>query len=171
MKKKSSYTIVCHIYISSVPYRSVVLFIVEDYERNIADQRYHEYRLREINPQIRVIRRTLKHIFLYGKLIGEDRRLIINDELEIALVYYRSGYAPCQYPNEDQWNARLMIERSRAIKCPSMGYTLAGMKKIQQVLTEPGCLERFLDTDDDCRRLRRVFAGKYIYVYDTRYSV
>ena len=35
-----------------------------------------------------------------------------------------------------------MLERSRAIKCPSAAFHLAGTKKVQQVLAEPGVLER-----------------------------
>lgn len=48
----------------------------------------------------------------------------------IAVVYFRSGYEPAQYPTEREWLARLMIERSRAIKCPSIHYHLAGTKKV-----------------------------------------
>jgi hypothetical protein len=35
-----------------------------------------------------------------------------------------------------------MLERSRAVKCPSIAYQLVGAKKVQQVLAEPGRLER-----------------------------
>jgi hypothetical protein len=43
-----------------------------------------------------------------------------------------------QYPTEREWDARLMMERSMAIKCPSIQYHLAGTKKIQQELVRPG---------------------------------
>ena len=35
-----------------------------------------------------------------------------------------------------------MLERSKAIKCPSAAIHLAGTKKVQQVLASPGKLER-----------------------------
>jgi len=35
-----------------------------------------------------------------------------------------------------------MLERSKAIKCPSAAVHLAGTKKVQQVLACPGKLER-----------------------------
>lgn len=41
-----------------------------------------------------------------------------------------------------EWSARLKIERSYAIKCPTIAYQLIGLKKIQQVLAEPKVLER-----------------------------
>lgn len=37
-----------------------------------------------------------------------------------------------------------MLERSTAIKCPSYALQLAGSKKVQQVLADPGVLEYFL---------------------------
>ena len=40
------------------------------------------------------------------------------------------------------WKTRLMLERSKAIKCPSAAVHLAGTKKVQQVLASPGKLER-----------------------------
>ena len=39
-----------------------------------------------------------------------------------------------------------MMERSRAIKCPSAALHLAGTKKVQQVLASPGVLERYFMT-------------------------
>ena len=37
-----------------------------------------------------------------------------------------------------------MMERSKAIKSPSIHYHLAGTKKVQQELAKPGQVERFL---------------------------
>jgi len=48
----------------------------------------------------------------------------------VAVVYYRSGYELEAYPTEKEWDIRLLIERSRAIKCPSVQYHLAGTKKV-----------------------------------------
>lgn len=56
-----------------------------------------------------------------------------SDGMEVALAYYRSGYAPVQYPSQLEWDARLLIERSLAIKCPSIQYHLAGTKKVSVI--------------------------------------
>jgi glutathione synthase len=53
------------------------------------------------------------------------------------------------------------MERSRAIKCPSIYYHLAGTKKVQQELARPGVLERFLDDPADVESVRRIFTGLY----------
>ena len=41
-----------------------------------------------------------------------------------------------------EWSARLTIELSRCIKCPTVAHQLMGTKKMQQVFAEPGVLER-----------------------------
>lgn len=64
--------------------------------------------------------------------------------MEISTVYFRSGYAPSEYPSPAHYSTRFLLERSRAIKCPSIALQLAGGKKVQEVLTQPGILERFL---------------------------
>jgi hypothetical protein len=43
---------------------------------------------------------------------------------------------------EQEWDARLLLELSTAVKCPNISYHLAGAKKIQQELAKPGILER-----------------------------
>lgn len=57
---------------------------------------------------------------------------------EIAVVYFRAGYSPADYVGRKEWDARLKLERSTAIKSPSIGYHLVGTKKVQQVLAKEG---------------------------------
>jgi len=72
---------------------------------------------------------------------------------EVAVVYFRAGYGPGDYPDEHAWKARLQIERSNAIKCPTILTQLAGAKKVQQVLatptssSSPSILTRFVKSD------------------------
>ncbi|KAH0619041.1 hypothetical protein JD844_018646 [Phrynosoma platyrhinos] len=90
---------------------------------------------------IRVIRRRFKDVFEKASL-DNDRRLHIDGE-EVAVVYYREGYVPKNY-NKQNWEARLLLEKSRAVKCPDIATQLVGTKKVQQELSRPGMLERFL---------------------------
>lgn len=64
--------------------------------------------------------------------------------MEISTVYFRAGYAPTDYPTPAHFAMRFALERSKAINCPSIPLQLAGGKKVQEVLTQPGVLERFL---------------------------
>lgn len=80
----------------------------------------------------------------------------------MAVIYFRCGYSPDQYPSEKEWEARLMMERSRAIKSPSIHYHLAGTKKVQQELARPGVLERFIKGDlSRVDKIRGIFTGLY----------
>lgn len=87
-----------------------------------------------------------------------DGTLVLGEE-PVAVVYFRAGYAPADYPSESEWRARLLIEQSSAVKCPSIAYHLAGTKKIQQELAKPNVLERFLDNKENIAKLRKCFAG------------
>lgn len=72
---------------------------------------------------------------------------------EVATVYLRAGYGPGDYPDQKAWDARYHLERSAAIKCPTVLTQLAGTKKVQQVLATPrpssasSMLGRFIKDD------------------------
>ena len=64
-------------------------------------------------------------------------------------------------PTELEWKGRLKVERSLAVKCPSIGYHLVTAKKIQQAIAAPEVLDRFLDDVEVKKRLSRTFTGLY----------
>ncbi|XP_047736457.1 glutathione synthetase [Hyalella azteca] len=109
--------------------KAAVMFVVEQVTYNICDQRYHEYELLRQRPRLQVIRRTLQQVADQGRL--DDQRRLFVGGVEVGVVYYRWGYDPSAYPGEGEWGARLLIERSLAIKCPSIQYHLAGTKKVR----------------------------------------
>lgn len=55
---------------------AVILFIIEDVTYNICDQRFHEFEIRRLAPNVKVIRRTLTQVNENGKL-GPNRELIM----------------------------------------------------------------------------------------------
>uniref|UniRef100_A0AAV2LWD0 Glutathione synthetase n=1 Tax=Knipowitschia caucasica TaxID=637954 RepID=A0AAV2LWD0_KNICA len=138
--------------------RAVVLILVSDDEQNIYDQRYIELELMKLN--VRTIRRTFEDVCVRGSL-DEDKRLFV-DDMEVAVVYFRNGYVPQQYKSQQDWDTRLMLERSHAIKCPNIATHLTGTKKVQQVLAQPGVLERFFPTElHVVDQIRATFTGLY----------
>lgn len=136
--------------------RAVVMFVVQAEERNMYDQHWLSASLRE-RQQITTIRKTLAEIDALGEL-QQDGTLVVDGQA-VAVIYFRAGYAPSDYHSESEWKARLLMEQSRAVKCPSISYHLAGTKKIQQELAKPNVLERFLENKDDIAKLRKCFAG------------
>ena len=87
---------------------------------------------------------------------------------KVSVVYYRAGYTPNDYFSEHEWAARTLAERSTAIKCPTVGYQLAGTKKVQQALCDDAVLQKFLDTEEDPKFLKQFFASKLWIVNDFR---
>lgn len=136
---------------------SVILFVIEDRGFNICDQRALEFAINDMRSDIQVVR--CQFDCLHKSVSLKQQTLFIGSK-EVALVYYRYGYSPDHYTKED-WDVRLLIERSRAIKCPSVAYHLAGTKKVQVHLSMPGILEKFFNDQQTVERMRRVFAAHY----------
>ncbi|GKB38208.1 glutathione synthetase, chloroplastic [Tanacetum coccineum] len=162
---------------------AVVMVVVQPGERNMYDQHWLTATLKEKYPfcvadrlefhlsftvlvnflllinthNVTTIRKTLAEIDAQGKMLS-DGTLQVDGE-DIAVIYFRAGYAPADFPSESEWKARLLMEESSAIKCPSISYHLTGTKKVQQELAKPNVLERFLDNKDDIAKLRACFAG------------
>ncbi|KAK7531312.1 glutathione synthetase large chain [Phyllosticta citribraziliensis] len=144
-----------------------VLFVVQDPERNVFDQRLLEYSLLS-ESGVRSYRVPFSSVLDATKL-DSQRNLIYRPkhapgkEHEVSTVYFRAGYSPDDYPSETEWDARLHIERSHAIKCPSVLLHLAGCKKVQQVLATPHSphLARFLSNDSTVARVKETFAPIY----------
>uniref|UniRef100_A0A1I8H5Z9 Glutathione synthetase n=2 Tax=Macrostomum lignano TaxID=282301 RepID=A0A1I8H5Z9_9PLAT len=131
---------------------AAILFVVSPDERNIFDQRTLEAEIYAADassdspvhvPQI--LRRSFDQIASSARLEESSGRLYLADQ-EVAIVYYRHGYSPDHFsdPAGVAWSAKLLMERSRAIKCPSLAYMLANTKAVQAALCEPGAVARYL---------------------------
>ena len=138
---------------------AAILFVVQPHERNVFDQRLIAQRLWEAHG-VRCIRATLKEIDDDASVDSVTKRLRLGD-VPCSVVYFRAGYAPTDYPGEEEWRARELLERSGAVKSPSAAMHLAGCKKIQQALAQPGALERFVKDAGEIAEMRKVFAGLY----------
>lgn len=125
---------------------SVILFVVQPAykERNWIDQRHIEFELWK-SFKIPVVRLTMSEVVAQCTI--KDGNLVHDGKI-ISLVYFRAGYTPLDYENGDEWDARYLIEKSDAVKCPSVSYQLCGLKKIQQVLTDEKVLAKYLTTDE-----------------------
>lgn len=127
---------------------TVVLIVVQDKERNVFDQRLLEYALLK-NHGVRSIRLTLAEISEKTFVDSETKKLFIKDTKdEVSVVYFRSGYSPNDFTAQSDWDNRLYLETSKAIKAPTLLTQLAGAKKIQQILTEESILKQFLPNKD-----------------------
>lgn len=151
-----------------------MLFIVQSPENNIFDQHALSNELWTTHgiPTFRIAygnilqHTSVSHNYPTRPLIYRPPNL--SNTYEVTTCYFRAGYSPAEYPDDTAWSARLHVERSAAIKCPSILTHLAGSKKIQQILATPSSthLERFLtrsrailDTTAVASRIRATFAA------------
>jgi len=145
-----------------------VLFVIEEGEKNIIDQ-YALERYLAGEFRITVIRRSLSEVTDFAH-IGADEQLYI-ENTQVALVYFRAGYDPKHYPSQREWDGRKLIEKSRAVKCPSILTQLAGTKKVQQSwYQDDGKIlrQRFGLSDTQVSDLLTVFARQGIPSNDSK---
>jgi glutathione synthetase len=163
---------------SDIP--SVILFVVQEGETNTVDQRMLEFNLWN-NHRVPVVRMSLTKgstrlqldpdngaLYILPDTSADGEKGTVSVKSEVSVVYFRAGYAPTDYPDGYdgiEWDTRELMERSRAIKSPQLGYHLAGTKKVQQELARPGVLERFFDEKEIgegvVEKMSRAFAGLY----------
>lgn len=162
---------------SSTSHPTCVVFLVQGGERNIFDQRHLEYELqRSGDVHIPVFRLPFSEVLEHTTLAeGSGRQLLYHPPqlpshtFEVAVIYMRSGYGPSDYPNQSAWEGRYHLERSAAIKCPTVLTQVAGTKKVQQILatpetpSNPPILPRFIVAKDtvSLSNLKNTFTNIY----------
>lgn len=129
---------------SELGYSKCILFVVQGGERNVFDQRHLEYQIAKTSPTAPVFRLAFGDFLKHTSIANTSKRQLLyhlprnpSKTFEVAIVYLRAGYGPGDYPDQASWDARLQLERSAAIKCPTVLTQLAGTKKVQQVLATP----------------------------------
>ncbi len=125
--------------------RAAVLMVVQTTEWNVVDQQLLAFALWK-QHSVPVVRKTLAEV--YDEATTDPRGQLLIDGLVVALAYFRAGYTPLDYAGDKEWAALLQLERSLAVKCPPVAYHLAGCKRVQQVLSSAGVLERFISAED-----------------------
>jgi len=87
--------------------------------------------------------------------------------MEIALVYFRVGYQEQHYSDGDLdfWGLRYDLERSLAVKLPSIDTQLLTLKKFQEAFNNPEYLTKVLekhpDKEESVSVLKEAFEGIY----------
>lgn len=139
-----------------------ILFIVQEDNFNIADERPIEYALWD--QSISSYRVSWGHDILAHTSLTPTRELLYHPPsrsvaMEVSVVYFRAGFEIHEYDDIGKMG-RLQLERSRAIKSPSILSHLSGFKKVQQALAVPGALDRWLDIEE-AAKVSKTFATMY----------
>ncbi|KAE8160025.1 hypothetical protein BDV40DRAFT_314277 [Aspergillus tamarii] len=150
---------------SSVATETAVLFVVQPNNFNIADERPLEYTLWDRDPPVPAYRVDYPNDFLEYTTLTESRELLFHPPwfgskcVEISVAYMRAGYEAHEYDMTGK-EARLRIELSLAIKCPSLLAHICTFKKVQCALTTPGAVEHFI-SPEKAALIRSTFVSMY----------
>ena len=135
---------------------ATMLMVSQSAESNRFDQLGLEQLLWD-KYKIQTMRKTLTEIYEIGSL--REGHLILAGKL-VALTYYRAGYTPDDFRTSEALKGRQLIEASSTIQVPDLPMQLAGMKKIQQVLTRPEVLSAFVSKEIS-QRFLKTFAAMH----------
>ncbi|RMZ86511.1 hypothetical protein DV736_g6266, partial [Chaetothyriales sp. CBS 134916] len=154
-----------------------ILFLVQDDERNVFDQLALSTYLSTHHkiPSFRLPTSSILSQTTVPPISTNASRPLVyhppssphHQAYEVTVVYFRALYAPSEYTSPVHWAGRHHLERSAAIKCPSVLLHLSGSKKVQQVLTSlppgPDHLSAFLPhhSRSTLQSLRSTFAAQY----------
>ena len=144
--------------------RAAIVFLIVPKERNVCDQQALISAMETLRPNIRVHLKTFENLVedLVFDASTQNISLRSTNE-EIALVYFRAGYVPEHYVNEQCWTVRQTIEGSRAIKCPTIRSQLAGCKIVQEYLSRANVVEKYLSDRTIAEKIRSTFAPMFTF--------
>ena len=141
---------------------TLIIFVVQENEKNIYDQRSIENDLYN-RFNIKSRRLTLNEIAKNCEF-DENKNIKFENKI-ISLFYFRSCYTEKDFIDEESWKGREMIELSTAIKVPNINSFLTTFKVFQYYLTKPEILKKFCPEELISNDIIRFFMKIY-YVRD-----
>eukprot|EP01017_Pseudomicrothorax_dubius_P010103 TRINITY_DN13568_c0_g1_i3.p1 TRINITY_DN13568_c0_g1~~TRINITY_DN13568_c0_g1_i3.p1 ORF type:complete len:483 (+),score=72.70 TRINITY_DN13568_c0_g1_i3:89-1450(+) len=135
---------------------AVVVFVVNQDEANETEQRCTEFDLLS-RIRIRVLRLSFSEISKRSTIDGSTGAIAI-DGYDVAIFYFRHGYVYEHYEEENAWEVRKMIEKSRAFKIPCVEYQLLNFKWFQFIIANPKELRQFVTDVSEGSRIQACFS-------------
>ena len=99
------------------------------------------------------------------KLTKDEEGNLLLDGTKVSLVYFNYGDKEEDYPDEDSWKGRELIELSTAIKVPDINTFLASTKIFRYYLSKPEIIMHYNHNELILNDILRFFGGIY-YVPD-----
>ena len=141
---------------------TLIIFVVQENEKNIFDQRsiendlYNRYNIKSRRLTLNEIAKNCEY--------DENKNIKFENKI-ISLFYFRSCYTEKDYINEESWKGREMIELSTAIKVPNINSFLTTFKVFQYYLQKPEILKKFCPEELISNDIIRFFMKIY-YIRD-----
>jgi len=109
--------------------------------------------------KIKIVKLSLGEIS--KKLTKDGDGNLLLDGNKVSMVYFNTGDKEEDYPDEDSWNGRELVELSTAIKVPDVNILLASLRIFQYYLTKPGIIMHYYDNALIINDILRFFGGIY----------
>ena len=139
---------------------SVVVFITQkkfDFDlQNLINELYDKHKIKSEKLSLSEINKKITK--------DEEGNLKLN-ESKISLIYFNSGDKEEDYPDEDSWKGRELIELSTAVKVPDINTFLTSFKVFHYYLSKPDIIMHYNYNDLIINDILRFFGGIY-YVPD-----
>ena len=138
----------------------VVVFVTQkkfDFDlQNLVNELYDKHKIKSVKLSLSEIGK---------KMTKDEEGNLVLDGNKVSLVYFDSGEKEEDYPDEDSWKGRELIELSTAIKVPDINTFLTSLKLFQYYLSKPEVIMHYNYNDLIINDILRFFGGIY-YIQD-----
>ncbi|XP_074603293.1 glutathione synthetase-like [Brevipalpus obovatus] len=132
---------------------AIILLVVEDKATKVGDEKSLEIAVFEQNPGILVKRKRFLDLITETHL--DEANVLRVEKAEVAVIYYMTGYKHDDYRFRGAWNVRALLERSKAVKCPSIRHQLAGASRIFFLMQNKiDFIEKFLTDQEHVKTIQ-----------------
>ena len=137
---------------------SIIIFVIQKNESNIFDQ----YSLSdELYNKYKILSKRLTLNEIKKNCVQDDQGNLTIDGKLISMFYFRSAYCESDFPDEESWQGRELIELSTAIKVPDINTFLTTFKIFQYELSKPQIMMHYCQNDLIINDILRFFGGIY----------
>ena len=137
---------------------SIIIFVIQKRESNIFDQ----YSLSdELYDKYNISSKRLTLSEIKKNCIQDEQGNLTIDGKLITMFYFRAAYVENDYPDEESWQGRELIELSTAIKVPDINTFLTTFKIFQYELSKPQIMMHYCHNELIINDILRFFGGIY----------
>ena len=137
---------------------SIIIFVIQKTESNLFDQ----YSLSdELYNKYQILSKRLTLNEIKKNCVQDEQGNLTIDGKLISMFYFRSAYTESDYPDEESWQGRELIELSTAIKVPDINTFLTTFKIFQYELSKPQIMMHYCQNDLIINDILRFFGGIY----------
>ncbi len=139
---------------------SVVVFVVNENEQNKIDFDLDNI-VNELFDKHKIKCSKLSLADISKKITKDEEGNLSLEGNKVSMVYFHSGNKQEDFPDEDSWKGRELVELSTAVKVPDVNTFLTSLRIFQYFLLKPSIIMHYNHTDLIINDILRFFGGVY----------